>query len=88
MISMAATEHFAEAWRDHRSYLVNLAFRMLGNIGDAEDVVQEAFARLLRAKIDEIEDERGWLTVTTSRLCLDQIKSARARREHSADFTT
>ena len=40
------------AYRDHRPYLVDLAFRMLGNIGAAEDVVQEAFSRLLAASRD------------------------------------
>jgi RNA polymerase sigma-70 factor, ECF subfamily len=73
------------AWRAHHAYLVDLAFRMLGDLGRAEDVVQEAFSRLIRARIDQIDDERGWLIVVTSRLCLDEIKSARARRERSDD---
>jgi RNA polymerase sigma-70 factor (ECF subfamily) len=75
----------ATAWSAHRTYLVDMAFRMLGDIGNAQDVVQEAFSRLLRADIDSIEDPRGWLIVVTSRLCLDQIRSARARRERSED---
>ena len=70
-----------EAWTQHHTHLVNLAFRMLGDIGEAEDVVQEAFSRLLRADRHVIEDERGWLIVVTSRLCLDVMRSARARRE-------
>ena len=74
-----------QAWNEHRPYLVDLAFRMLGDIGAAEDVVQDAFARLLRAAPGEIADERGWLIVVTSRLCLDQIRSARARRERPHD---
>jgi RNA polymerase sigma-70 factor, ECF subfamily len=53
-------------------YLVDLAYRMLGDIGAAEDVIQDAFARLLRAPRGEIEDERGWLIAVTSRLCLDR----------------
>jgi RNA polymerase sigma-70 factor (ECF subfamily) len=69
-----------QAFRELRSYLVDLAFRMLGDIGAAEDAVQDAFTRLLAADIGEIEDERGWLIVVTSRLCLDRIRSARARR--------
>jgi RNA polymerase sigma-70 factor (ECF subfamily) len=60
---------------------------MLGDIGEAEDVVQEAFSRLLRANIGEIEDARGWLIVVTSRLCLDQIRSARSRRQRPQDFS-
>jgi len=75
----------SQAYRDHRPYLVDLAFRMLGNIGAAEDVVQDAFTRLMAAKLSAIEDERGWLIVVTSRLCLDQIKSARSRRERAHD---
>lgn len=73
------------AYLDHRPYLVDLAFRMLGDIGSAEDVVQDAFSRLMRADLGGIEDERGWLIVVTSRLCLDQIKSARSRRERTHD---
>ena len=78
-------EAVIQAWNDHRPYLVDLAFRMLGDIGAAEDVVQDAFSRLLRARPGEIEDERGWLIVVTSRLCLDQIRSARSRRERPHD---
>src|SRR5258708_8699477 len=75
----------SQAYADHRPYLVDLAFRMLGDIGGAEDVVQDAFSRLMRADLGEIEDERGWLIVVTSRLCLDQIRSARSRRERAHD---
>ena len=72
---------FAEAWRAHRSYVLNVAYRMLGSVTDAEDVVQEAFARLVREDIDAIDDVRGWLVVVATRLCLDQLRSARAKRE-------
>jgi RNA polymerase sigma-70 factor (ECF subfamily) len=75
----------SDAFQAHRPYLVDLAFRMLGDIGAAEDAVQDAFSRLLRAEPAEIEDYRGWLIVVTSRLCLDQIRSARARRERAHD---
>ena len=75
----------SQAYREHRPYLVDLAFRMLGDLGAAEDVVQDAFARLLRADAGQIDDERGWLIVVTSRLALDQIRSARSRRERAHD---
>jgi RNA polymerase sigma-70 factor, ECF subfamily len=75
----------SQAYREHRPYLVDLAFRMLGDLGAAEDVVQDAFARLLRAGTGQIDDERGWLIVVTSRLALDQIRSARSRRERAHD---
>ena len=67
------------AWRDDRRHLLDIAFRMLGSLSEAEDVVQEAFARLMRVGLDEIDDKRGWLTVVVSRLCLDKL---RARRRH------
>ena len=79
------SEKIKQAYQDHRPYLVDLAFRMLGDIGSAEDIVQDAFSRLIRADLGEIEDERGWLIVVTSRLCLDQIRSARSRRERAHD---
>ena len=72
---------FAAAWRLHRPYLLDLAFRMHGRIADAEDAVQEAFSRLMCADIDEIHDVRGWLIVVVSRITLDQLRSATARRE-------
>jgi RNA polymerase sigma-70 factor (ECF subfamily) len=69
------------AWRSHRAYVVNLAYQMLGDVGEAEDVAQEAFLRLSRADLSKIDDIRAWLTVVAGRLCLDQMRSARARLE-------
>ena len=84
--SQSAEDQIAEAWRRHRPYLVNLAYQMLGDVGDAEDVAQEAFLRLARADFDAIDDIRAWLTVVTGRLCLDQVRSARARYERPGDI--
>jgi RNA polymerase sigma-70 factor (ECF subfamily) len=78
------SEELADVWVEHRAYLVDLAFRMLGNIQDAEDVVQDAFGRLLARDLDGIDDVRGWLVVVVSRLCLDQLRSARVRHEARA----
>ena len=72
---------FATTWRSHHPYLVNLAYQMLGDVGEAEDVAQEAFLRLSRTVPGEILDVRGWLTTVAGRLCLDLVRSARARRE-------
>jgi RNA polymerase sigma-70 factor (ECF subfamily) len=80
---MEMTHDLANPWRAHRHHLVGLAFRMLGDIGAAEDVVQEAFTRLARAQ--DVDDDRAWLTTVTGRLCLDQLRSARMRRETPAD---
>jgi RNA polymerase sigma-70 factor (ECF subfamily) len=88
MDGLRGEEQVVLAWNRDRPYLVDLAFRMLGDIGSAEDVVQDAFARLLREDLSEIADARGWLIVVTSRLCLDQIKSARSRRERPHDSGT
>ncbi len=85
--SQSAGDQVTEAWHRHRPYLVNLAYQMLGDVGDAEDVAQEAFLRLSRADVSEIDDVRGWLTVVASRLCLDQVRSARARYERPGGST-
>ena len=82
---MQQDEAISQAYQAHRPDMVDLAFRMLGDIGAAEDAVQEAFSRLMGTDLGEIEDYRGWLIVVTSRLCLDQIRSARARRERAHD---
>lgn len=73
-----------DVWRANRSYLIDLAYRMVGDVGVAEDIVQEAFSRLMR--IEDIVDDRGWLIVVTSRLCLDHVRSARVRREQPAEW--
>src|SRR5246127_1955465 len=74
------------AWRSHRPYLVNLAYQMLGDVGEAEDVAQEAFLRLSRTDPDEIDDVRAWLTVVAGRPCLEQVRSGRARYERPGDI--
>ena len=70
---------------DERQRLTNIGFRMLGTMADAEDVVQETYARWYRLTDDEraaIEVPAAWLTRVASRICLDILGSARARREH------
>src|ERR1700760_3034011 len=67
-----------------RRQLINLAYRMLGSLADAEDAVQDTYARwyaLSPDQRDAIETPAAWLTTVASRICLDQLRSARARRE-------
>lgn len=79
------TDALSDTFAQHRAYVVDLAFRMTGNIHDAEDAVQEAFGRLMRVGLDDIDDVRGWLVVVVTRLCLDELRSARHRRESAND---
>lgn len=62
-----------------RPHLVGVAYRMLGSRGEAEDVVQEALTRLPHDR--ELDSPRAYLTTVVTRLCLDELKSARRRRE-------
>ncbi|GAA1898080.1 RNA polymerase sigma factor SigJ [Streptomyces durmitorensis] len=67
-----------------RRQLINLAYRLLGSLADAEDVVQEAYVRwyaMTARQREAIENPGGWLTKVAGRICLDQLRSARARRE-------
>ena len=68
------------AWSAHRRRLLDIAYRMLGSLSDAEDVVQEAYARLARADRGAIDDLRSWLITVTGRLCLDHLRSADVKR--------
>ena len=67
-----------------RRQLINLAYRLLGSLAEAEDVVQETYARwyaMSGPQQDAIESPGAWLTTVASRICLDLLRSARARRE-------
>jgi RNA polymerase sigma-70 factor (ECF subfamily) len=64
-----------------RPYLLRVAYSHLGSLSEAEDLLQEAWLRLTRADRSEIRDLRAWLTTVISRLALDALTSARARRE-------
>jgi len=68
-------------FEQHRSFLVGLAYRMLGSVTDAEDIVQDAFLRWREQDHSTIEHPRAYLARVVSRLCLDRMKSATARRE-------
>jgi RNA polymerase sigma-70 factor (ECF subfamily) len=72
----------AASFEPHRRYLRGLAYRMLGSIAEAEDVVQDAFLRWHAAERDQVIEPRAFLARVASRLCLDRMKSASSRREH------
>jgi RNA polymerase sigma-70 factor (ECF subfamily) len=78
---------FTALWNAHRRRMLDLAFRMMLDLGDAEDVVQEAFTRLALADIAGIADPEGWLVVVTSRLCLDRLRSRQRRPTDALDVT-
>jgi len=77
-VSTADTAELAE--REGRR-LFGVAYRLLGTVADAEDAVQETFLRWEQADRSAIENPGGWLTTVLTRHCLDQLRSARARRE-------
>src|SRR6202034_2333250 len=73
-----------DAIMSERRQLINLAYRLLGSLAEAEDAVQETYARwyaMSRPQQDAIESPGAWLTTVASRICLDLLGSARARRE-------
>lgn len=71
----------SDAFEDHRRYLRGLAYRMLGSVAEAEDAVQEAYLRWHSVDKANIESARAYLSKVVTRICLDVMKSARARRE-------
>ena len=69
-----------ETHEELRPYLFAIAYRMLGSVAEAEDVVQDAFLRYHEAEI-EADSPKAYLATITTRLSIDQLRSARARRE-------
>jgi len=79
-MSLPDPEADAAAFEEWRSLLFGIAYRMLGSAADAEDVVQEACVRWLRRGDEPIESVRAYVVTIVTRLCLDQLDSARAKR--------
>lgn len=70
-----------ETFSSHRKTLFGVAYRMLGSVSEAEDMVQEVWLRWQRQEGVEIDNPRAWLVSTMTRLCIDQLRSARVKRE-------
>lgn len=81
MTGTARANEAAAGFDPLRPMLLRLGYRMLGSVADAEDVVQEAFIRWMRSDRSEVREPEAFLRRTVTRLCLDQLKSARHRRE-------
>ena len=74
----------AEAFEDLRPLLFSISYRMLGSVAEAEDIVQETFVRYHRALLEqgaEIDSPKAYLSAVTTRLAIDHLRSARARKE-------
>lgn len=82
LLSPSVSSSEVESWfSEHRSYLRGVAYRMLGSVADAEDVLQDAYLRVSRSEWSHIREPKAYLFRLVTRLCLDVLKSARQRRE-------
>jgi RNA polymerase sigma factor (sigma-70 family) len=75
------TTQALDLFQEHRDLLFGIAYRMLGTVMDAQDMVQETFLRWQRTSLDEVKSPRAWLTTVITRLCINHLKSARVQRE-------
>jgi len=82
---MDEREWLAEQFENNRAHLRGVAYRMLGSLNEADDAVQEAWLKLNRSDASGIENLSGWLTTVIARVCLDQLRSRKSRREDSMD---
>lgn len=77
------TDSTVEAlWLKHRSRVLDVSYRMLGTLTDAEDAMQETFIRLMRTDVHAIEDAEGWLITVAGRVCLDMLRASATRRRY------
>lgn len=78
---MRENQVLAERFEASRTHLQAVAYRMLGSVPEADDAVQEAWLRLNRSDVSEVDSLRGWLTTVVARVCLDMLRSRKSRRE-------
>ena len=78
---MTRSDWQTEEFERNRRHLEAVAYRMLGSVTEAEDAVQEAWLRLSRSDTETVANLGGWLTTVVARVCLDMLRSRRARRE-------
>ena len=78
---MLAQETLAKAFEAKRSHLQAVAFRMLGSTSEADDAVQDAWLKVSRASMDDVDNLGGWMTTIVARVCLDMLRSRSSRRE-------
>jgi RNA polymerase sigma factor (sigma-70 family) len=74
-----------DGFEAHRSHLRSVAYRMLGTLSEADDAVQEAWLRLAHTDTNDIHNTRAWLTTVVARVCLDMLRSRKARHEVPLD---
>jgi RNA polymerase sigma-70 factor, ECF subfamily len=70
-----------DEFEEHRRHLFGVAYRMLGSVSEAEDVVQDTWLRWRAASADEVRSPRSYLTTVATRLAIDRLRSAQRRRE-------
>jgi len=70
-----------ETFNSYRPLLFSIAYRMLGTVMDAEDILQESFLRWQNVSVEKVDEPRAYLSSVVTRLCIDQLRSARVRRE-------
>jgi RNA polymerase sigma factor (sigma-70 family) len=80
---MHEAQWLAERFESDRSHLRSVAYRMLGSQSEAEDAVQEAWLRLSRSGVEDVQNLGGWMTTVVARVCLDMLRSRRSRREEA-----
>ncbi|MER6257615.1 sigma-70 family RNA polymerase sigma factor [Streptomyces sp. NPDC001584] len=78
---MDGNSGLTERFEEHRSHLRAVSYRMLGSLAEADDAVQEAWLRLNRSDVGDVENLGGWLTTVVSRVCLNMLRSRESRRE-------
>jgi RNA polymerase sigma factor (sigma-70 family) len=76
----------ARQFETDRAHLERVAYRMLGSLAEAQDAVQESWLRLARADTGDVGNLTGWLTTVVARICLDMLRSRKARREEPGDL--